>query len=196
MQGEEITMRLRLYSALLTVHAYLRQVEKAAWMYHRRYSVSVKIKTSKKSRFPVLCWLARTQKGLGKATVTVITPRWHLILLPKIKQRKGRTAGDTIQADKKSISPLTPDLQQPWNNHLKKKKSQMTYTHPLQADIRLERQDGKDYFSFHILSYFVSVYVSTRFDLLTNYFLIYHCFVTVQHMFTTLSLWSSNWSFS
>lgn len=33
----------------------------------------------------------------------------------------------------------------------------MTYTHPLQADIRLERQDGKDYFSFHILSYFVSV---------------------------------------
>lgn len=107
--------------------------------------------------FPMLCWPARTGKGLGKATVTVITPRWHLILLPKIKQRKGRTAGDTIQADKKSISPLTPDLQQPWNNHLKKKKSQMTYTHPLQADIRLERQDGKDYFSFHILSYFVSV---------------------------------------
>lgn len=33
----------------------------------------------------------------------------------------------------------------------------MTYTHPLQADIRLERQDGKDYFSFHILSYFESV---------------------------------------
>lgn len=80
-----------------------------------------------------------------------------MILLPKIKQRKGRTAGDTIQADKKSISPLTPDLQQPWNNHLKKKKSQMTYTHPLQADIRLERQDGKNCFSFHILSYFVSV---------------------------------------
>lgn len=39
-----------------------------------------------------------------------------VILLPKMRQRKGRAEDDTIHADKRSISRLTPDLQGSWNN--------------------------------------------------------------------------------
>lgn len=81
------------------------------------------------SRFPLLNWMARTWMGLEKATVTVmIAPWWHLILLPQMRQRKGRAEGDTIHADTKSISPLTLDLRQSWNDHEKTNKHLNTHT--------------------------------------------------------------------
>lgn len=50
--------------------------------------------------------------GLEKGIVTVMKARWwHLTILPQMRHRKGRVEGDTIHADKNSISPLTPDLQ-------------------------------------------------------------------------------------
>lgn len=65
--------------------------------------------------------MARTQMELEKATVTVMTGLWwHLILLPQMRHRKGSAEGDMIHADKKSISPLTPDLRQSWKYHGKK----------------------------------------------------------------------------
>lgn len=68
--------------------------------------------------------------GLEKATVTVmIAPWWHLILLPQMRQRKGRAEVDAIHADNKSISPLTPDLRQSWNEDGEKKKNTVWNKH-------------------------------------------------------------------
>lgn len=60
--------------------------------------------------------------GHEKATVTPLITQWHLILLPKMRQKKGRAEEDTIHADKRSISLLAPDLQWSWNNIRRKKR--------------------------------------------------------------------------
>lgn len=58
-----------------------------------------------------ISWRVNVCTGHEKATLTPLITWWHLILLPKMRQRMGRA-----EEDKRSISLLASDLRWSWNN--------------------------------------------------------------------------------